>query len=227
MLNAQNSYDVKTYGSDGEAVVIIDDFIKDFNAIRKIGQTSQYQSNGGFYPGIQAVANGYYLQERGPLLLEILRDVFDYSKGIQVESCTYSLVSKAAKDLHQLQRIPHYDDQNPKLFALLHYVQGPEDAGTAFYRHKRTGFEHITPMRAQDYQTALEVDIQEYGEPPAEYIKGETTAFELMLKVKAKPNRAILYRGRTLHSGIIPKSLTLTTDPKIARMTINTFLWAA
>lgn len=226
MTNSQIRYDVKTYGDEGENVVVIDNFSDDFDDILKIGQTGTYVSKGGFYPGVQLAANGRYLAPRGDMLLDIMYDVFKYPKGIRFESCAFSLVSTPAETLHPMQRIPHFDDQNEKLFALLHYMQGPEEAGTAFYRHKSTGFETVTPERVQAYESALDADMKKLGGPDAGYICGDTPAFELLLKIDARPNRVILYRGRTLHSGIIPANMPLTTDPLKARMTLNTFLWA-
>ncbi len=227
MQNLKPSYDVKTYGTQSEKVVVIDNFIEDFEAIRQMGRSAQFTSQGGFYPGVQAAGNMNYIAPSSQILLDIIQNVFDFRQGLRVESCAYALVSQPADTLHPLQRIPHYDAQEGELFALLHYIQGPENAGTAFYRHKRTGFETVTPNRADSYQKALEADFKEYGHPQNAYIDGHTDAFEMMLSIKARPNRAIFYRGRTLHSGIIPKDMLLSEDPQKGRMTLNSFLWAA
>jgi len=227
MTNTQLQYDVKAYGDEGEHVVIIDDFTEDFTTLKQTGQSCNYTYSGGFYPGVQAGGDGHYIAPRGQLIFDIMKDVFGYSNGYGVESCAFSLVAKPADQLHPLQRIPHFDSQDPKLFALLHYIQGPETAGTAFYRHRRTGYETVDTSRAQTYQTALETDMQEYGLPEPGYIYGDTPPFERLLSIEARPNRAILYRGHTLHSGLIPKDMPLTTNPFAARMTLNTFIWAA
>ena len=226
MTKSKLAYDVKTYGNEGESVVIIDNFSDDYDALLQTGQTCRYTPKSKFYPGVQSQANGHYLAPRGEMLLGIMREVFNNPNGMNLESCVYSLVSKPTEALNPMQRIPHFDSQDNKLFALLHYMQGPIDSGTAFYRHKSTGFETITPERAQAYQTALDADMEKSGGPEQGYICGDTPAFELLLKIDAQPNRAILYRGNTLHSGIIPKTMPLTTDPLKARMTLNAFIWA-
>lgn len=220
------TYDVETYGKEGEHVVVMDNFTENFDALLRAGQSCNYSFNGGFYPGVQAAANINYLASNQAIILKALREVFNYSSGVRGESCAFSLVSKPVHTLHPMQRMPHFDSQDGKLFALLHYIQGPKTAGTAFYRHRRTGFETITADRVKDYDKAIEDDIAEYGAPKSEYIHGDTPGFELLLNIEARPNRAILYRGRTLHSGIIPKDLPLTTNTQRARMTLNTFLWA-
>lgn len=227
MMAPPPEYKVVTYGNDAESIIIMDDFTETFTALHDAARSCQYTFNGGFYPGIQAAGNMNYIAPRSDLLFKALKDVFGYSGGFRVESCAFSMVAKPAETLHAMQRIPHHDAQDDKLFALLHYVQGPQNSGTAFYRHRRTGFETITPARAQEYDKALAADLHEFGPPKAGYIDGNTLGYEMLLNIDAKPNRAILYRGRTLHSGIIPKSLPLTPDPMRGRITLNTFIWAA
>ena len=44
--------------------------------------------------------------------------------------------------------------------------------------------------------------------------------------VEARPDRLVLYRGRLLHSGVIPEGASLSSDPAEGRLTINMFLSA-
>ena len=46
-------------------------------------------------------------------------------------------------------------------------------------------------------------------------------------EVEARPDRLVLYRGRLLHSGVIPAPQALSDDPKTGRLTINMFLRGA
>lgn len=43
-------------------------------------------------------------------------------------------------------------------------------------------------------------------------------------EIAAVPDRLILYRGRLLHSGVIPQRDKLSSDPAAVRLTINLFL---
>ena len=43
-------------------------------------------------------------------------------------------------------------------------------------------------------------------------------------EIEARPDRMVIYRGRTLHSGIIHSDLPLVADPKRGRLTVNTFV---
>ena len=109
----------------------------------------------------------------------------------------------------------------------MHYLGGPETGGTAFYRHKRTGFETIRPEREAAYAMALDEDAREFGPPPMAYPDGSTPGFEQIGAVEARVDRLALYRGRQLHSGIIPDAGALSDDPKAGRLTVNMFLYGS
>ncbi len=82
----------------------------------------------------------------------------------------------------------------------------------------------MTVNRAPRYREALAADEKEFGPPEPGYIYGDTSRFEMIADIPAKPDRLIIYRGRTLHSGVIPNDLKLTNDPLNGRVTLNTFL---
>ena len=136
----------------------------------------------------------------------------------------YSLVTRGAADLSPPQRIPHHDHTAPNVLAAMHYLLGPESGGTAFYRHRRTGFETITPERKARYEAALREDEREFGPMPQGYYYGDSDRYELIGEVEARPDRFAIYRGRLLHSGIIPAPEKLSSDPGSGRLTINLFL---
>jgi hypothetical protein len=143
---------------------------------------------------------------------------------VRLDASTSSLVTLAEDGLSPLQRIPHYDHASGEVIAVMHYLQRPEAGGTAFYRHRRTGFETVTPARENIYNAALAQDERAHGMPPRYYCYGDSAWFELIDEVEAKPDRLVLYRGRQLHSGIIPDPAKLSSDPNKGRLTINMFL---
>ena len=61
--------------------------------------------------------------------------------------------------------------------AVLHYLFDTPHGGTSFYRHRSTGFESITPERAEDYAARLRQEL-EASPPPAAYTTGDTELFE-------------------------------------------------
>jgi hypothetical protein len=119
------------------------------------------------------------------------------------------------------QRLPHIDTTQPSQLAILHYLCGPEHGGTAFYRHRATGFEAIDPNRGPAYFTALRGEIA--GEDgPDGYIVGSGDLFEQTAAVTPVFNRVIVYASNLLHAGVLP-ARPLSLDPRLGRLTANTF----
>ncbi len=217
------AHTIKRFGQELEPVIIIDGFCRALDRLVAHGQGAQYMPVAG-YPGVRAPADVNYLSPYSEALADILYDNFGFAVGFRAESCSYSIVSTAPEHLHVSQRIPHYDDTGADLLAFLHYTGAPDTGGTAFYRHRRTGFEAITPDRVGLYRQALQADDAAFGPPPAHYCYGDSPRYEMIGEVEARPNRMVIYRGRTLHSGVIPEELPLVADPCRGRLTINTFV---
>ncbi|KLE32283.1 DUF6445 family protein [Aurantiacibacter gangjinensis] len=215
---------VHQFGTEREPVVQIDEFSGMVDELLKAGRQAQYQEGGAAYPGIRSWIEPTYLERRRELMMQAMVHVFGFQQGVSCEASTFSLVTKAPEDLSPIQRIPHYDHSEGQLIAVMHYLLGPETGGTAFYRHKRTGFETITPEREAAYDAGLQADEATYGIPPAAYFHGDDERYELIGEIEARPDRLILYRGRLLHSGVIPDPAALTGDPASGRLTINMFL---
>lgn len=218
------SITVHQFGAEREPVVQIDGFSGQVDALLAKGRAAAYGPAGAYYPGLRAPAKPDYLAARNPMLAEIMRRAFGFGRSLNCEAAAFSLVTLAPDDLSPSQRIPHYDDTGPGVIAVMHYLLGPESGGTAFYRHRRTGFETVTPERTRAYHAALVRDDLEYGAPPAGYLYGEGDRYEMIGEVEAAPDRLILYRGRLLHSSVIPDPATLSSDPAKGRLTINMFL---
>ena len=218
---------VHQMGREGEPLVVIDGFSGMVGDLLEAAYGAQYQHAGAAYPGIRSWADPSYLDQRRDLMMQIMQQVFGFKQGIRLDASTFSLVTLGEHELSPLQRIPHYDHAGGEVIAVMHYLLGPETGGTAFYRHRRTGFETITPAREAAYNAALAQDERAHGMPPARFCHGDTDWFEMIDEVEAQPDRLVLYRGRQLHSGVIPDPSALSSDPKIGRLTINMFLIGA
>lgn len=216
-------YDIVRHGNEQQPVVIIEDFSSQFAAIVDAANHASYAKAGAAYPGIRANLNAQYLSERSPILSEVVQNIFGFTRGIKCESCDYSIVTTLPQDLNPPQRIPHYDSAQNNILAFMHYVHDSNRGGTAFYRHRATGYESITPQREAEYQQALSNEGAGTDMPMA-YINGSNDRFEMIGEIESKPNRFILYRGQTLHSGCIAKDAVFSSDPAIGRLTINGFL---
>ena len=214
-------------GREGEPLVVIDRFSGMVESLFEAGYGATYQHAGAAYPGIRSWADPSYLDRRRDLMMQIMQRVFGFTRGARLDASTFSLVTLGEHELAPLQRIPHYDHASGEVIAVMHYLQGPESGGTAFYRHRRTGFETVTPQREPAYNRALAEDERAYGMPPARFCHGDTAWFEQIDEVEAQPDRLVLYRGRQLHSGVIPDPQALSADPRRGRLTINMFLIGA
>jgi hypothetical protein len=215
---------VRRMGREGEPLVVIDGFSGDVEGLLAAGRAAQYQHAGASYPGIRSWADPSYLDRRRPLMFQIMQQIFGFGRGVRMDASTFSLVTLAEADLAPRQCLPHYDHAGGEVVAVMHYLLGPESGGTAFYRHRRTGFETVTPPRERVYNAALTEDEREYGMPPPRYFHGDSDWFEMIDEVEARPDRLVLYRGRQLHSGVIPDPAMLSSDPGLGRLTINMFL---
>ncbi|MEY4270175.1 MAG: hypothetical protein RLZZ58_1391 [Pseudomonadota bacterium] len=215
---------VRRMGREGEPLVVIDGFSGIAGDLLAAGQAATYQHAGASYPGIRSWADPSYLDRRRDLMMQIMHRVFGFTRGVQLESSTFSIVTLREVELGPQQRIPHYDHAGGEVIAVMHYLLGPESGGTAFYRHRRTGFETVTPDREDAYNAALAMDERAHGMPPPRFHYGDSDWFEMIDEVEAAPDRLILYRGRQLHSGVIPDPAALSPDPRTGRLTINMFL---
>jgi len=66
--------------------------------------------------------------------------------------------------------------------------------------------------------------VAEQGIPPPGYVNGSTALFEQIAAYDAVFNRALVYRGTSLHSGSLPPDFVPDANPRTGRLTVNTFL---
>lgn len=208
-------------GEEKQPLLILDNFAADPDALVADAATKTYETGGRFYPGIRAVADYSYLNERGALIEKIFREIFHCPHGIEVTESNYSLVTTPENELLPIQCLPHFDGFNPQNFAILHYLCGSEYGGTAFYRHKATGFETISLPRFETYEAALQKEAKKDGIPQG-YFRG-FKRFEKIYEVEPRFNRLVIYRGILLHSGAMPERLVLSDYPIEGRLTANIF----
>ena len=204
-------------------VAVIDGFIDNVDELVALAGRTTFAPGGAAYPGIRASLPPTVLADRRDLVIDVLDDVFGFDGRIGPPAIAFSLVTCPEAELAPRQRIPHYDRADIRLVAGMLYLLGPQAGGTAFYRHRRTGFERISRERKAEFEAALEAENAELGPPTPRYYYGDTERFELIGEVGSKPGRLTLYPGRLLHSGVIPSPRQLSADPAQGRLTINMF----
>ena len=215
-------------GTERSPLLILDDFFPYPEQLLQqaeegapfAAQTSDY------YPGLRKPASADYsafVQAQLPMLLQ---DYFSLAGDAQprISLCAFSLTTTAQHQLHPMQCVPHVDAQDERQFALVHYLCGSEFGGTGFYRHRASGFERITHARLGQYFPQLQQQLRTQGRSLAGYMRGSNDLFEQIGAVEARFNRAILYPGNLLHSGLINTSQGLPRDPRRGRLTLNSFI---
>lgn len=214
--------EVIRHGDEQQPVVVIDGFAEASRFVED-AEFLAFRPIGPHYPGVRAVVSAPMMREPLTMLAPVAAEVFGV-QALSVVDSFYSLVTTPAAALAPIQRLPHFDEVSPQRLALLHFLSRDETSGTAFYRHRATGFESIDAARLPAYRAALDADLARHGVPEPGYIGGSTAVFEQLAVHAGSFNRAILYRSNTLHCAHIPSSMTLSSDPAEGRLTVNTFL---
>ena len=209
-------------GSERNPIVVIDDFA-DAHRFRDDAAFLAFAPVGSHYPGIRAAVAPRMLAPLLDQLAPFVAEVFGAGE-LQVVDAFYSLVTTPPAALAPIQRLPHFDEVSPNRLALLHFLSPDESSGTAFYRHRTTGYEAIDAARLPPYRAALDADLRRHGMPDPGYIAGDTPIFEQVAVHQGRFNRALLYRSNTLHCAHIPGDVPLLADPLAGRLTANTFL---
>jgi hypothetical protein len=215
-------------GNEASAVVVIDDVWPDPQELVEIAAgRSDYSARSLYYPGVRSSAPPEYAHAITRQLDDLIRSTFGLHGGLSVTDSTFSLVVTPPDRLVAFQRVPHFDSTDPNRIALLHYLCGPEHGGTSFYRHRASGTEVITEENRERYIRTVNAEVKVHGIPPARFIDEDTPLFERIAKYECAFNRALIYRGRSLHSVSTPATFVPNPDPRTGRLTVNTFLLAA
>ncbi|KQM98182.1 MULTISPECIES: DUF6445 family protein [unclassified Sphingomonas] len=208
-------------GTEREPLLLIDGALLDPQRLVEIAAAGSFApayGPAGGYPGIRAPMPSAYADTVVRALDPLLRDAFALGDvRLGRAECSFSIVTRPAADLVPTQRAPHVDTVDPLQFAILHYLCDPAHGGTAFYRHRATGYETLTADRLPQYEAVRAGE----ADPPG-YIDGTTPAFEQTAIVAGRWNRLVVYRSRVLHSGQVHGALD--PDPRRGRLTANIFL---
>jgi hypothetical protein len=209
-------------GREAEPLVIIDGFAEDPDGLRKAAADAAFGSASEHYPGLRAALPERYLTDQLPRIARALGRDFGSCRRIHVVDAQFSIVTVTPDALEIRQRLPHVDAYARDRIALIHYLSPTNRDGTAFFRHRGTGFETVDETRAPDFFERLGREVA--AMPPHGYIADDTALFERTALVDAAYNRALLYRSYVLHSGAIARDAVLSADPAAGRLTITAFL---
>lgn len=227
-LNPQPHVAILRVGDEQEPVLVLDGVMRrpqalvDYAAAEVLFEPSARYNSG--YPGLLGPAPLRYVADLVAGLRPRIEAAFGLTGVAPAQAqCNYSLVTLRPEELSVEQRLPHVDRADPLQFAILHYLCDAAFGGTAFYRHRSTGFESLTPERMVIHDAALARELSK-APPPAAYATGDTLLYLQTGEVEARFDRVIVYRSRLLHSGQIRPGDRLDADPRKGRLTANIFL---
>jgi hypothetical protein len=212
--------------------VVIDDFSGRANEIIELAEALAPFPviDGNYYPGVRRIitpddgdANAY-VEQSCKDAAQFIAGAYDVD-GFDLLEASFSMVTMRPSELRPPQRAPHFDSTDPKYLALLHYLRVPPDSGTAFYRQRSTAIERVTEDNVDAFVRAAQAEAAMLSAESG-YIQGSDDHFEQLGVIEALPDRLIIYPGSLLHSGIIPRHMNFSADPREGRLTANLFVRA-
>lgn len=215
----------RVLGNEGAVLLVIDNLVADPERLVHRATRRPFDIRSKNFPGVRARAPAMY--ER--FLESVLKPLLPEHFGIQstrfgFPMCHYSLVATPPEQLRFLQRVPHIDSVDDNGLATVHYLFHGDWGGTAFYRHRGTGFERVDGARRETYFRRLEAESHGDDASAPGYINGSTTLFEQVAGVDAVFNRMLVYRRNSLHSACIDDGHVPPPEPLRGRLSINTFI---
>ena len=214
---------IEKIGAEAQPLVILDDFAPDPDGLRSFAQTGDFTPALNHFPGVRAALPADYLATQLPIIAAAAAEAFGRTGPITVVDASFSIVSTPAGELTIPQRLPHIDAFTEDRIALVHYLSPAGGDGTAFFRHRSTGFETVDDARRDLFFRHLDIELRHRGVPTPEYVLGDTPLFECIRSEPARYNRALLYRSWNLHSGAISPDNVLSADPGAGRLTVTGF----
>jgi len=187
------------------------------------------EDDGNLYPGVRARVPAEFSRPFHAWLTRTLRRAGVLEEGCQIheDASFFSIVDKSRVNLLPLQRIPHYDSTDPRVFAAVIYLFDRANSGTSFYRHRATGYERIGVDNEGNYKIALNRNIKKAGPPAREYMNGSNDSFERTYSVDSAFNTIVIYSGNVLHAADIDGRLFNGNDISRWRLTVSSLLKSA
>jgi hypothetical protein len=212
-------------GREQAPLLVFDDFVASPDSLVDLAAGKIFTDVASYYPGVRAKVPLTYQQFVIDTLRPSVAQHFGLNAiGLRFSACYFSLVTTPTSQLTYLQRIPHVDSLSSNELAFVHYLFRADHGGTAFFRHRATGFESVDAARKAPYWQQVEGEQSGPDSPPAAYILGDTALYEETARQEGVFNRLLLYRRNSLHSAALPAHFVPDSDPRRGRLSVNGFL---
>jgi hypothetical protein len=209
------------------AVTVADNVLLHPQQLAEFGRGLKFvEDDSNLYPGIRARVPAEFSRPFHAWLTRTLHctGVLEESCYIHDDASFFSIVNKSRATLLPLQRIPHYDSTDPRVFAAVIYLFDRANSGTSFYRHRTTGYEKIGVDNKDNFKIALNRNMKSFGPPAREYTNGSNALFERTHSVDSAFNRIVIYSGNVLHAADIDGSLFNGNDNGQWRLTVSSLI---
>lgn len=227
LINPAAAVEVVRQGREGQPVIVVDNMLIEPDLWRQVAARARFAAIRPYHPGVSVAVPARLADQLRDELAPLIGPTFELDPVPPASGCFLSLVTTPPQALAPIQRLPHVDGLERERIAILVYLGGTEQGGTAFFRQRATGFETVDIERRAEFEAALDSGIAEHGPPAAGYMSGDTALYERIAGYDARPNRGLIYRGHALHSAAIVPGAELSADAAAARLTLNAFLGPA
>lgn len=219
-------YEYLKVGNDQQELVRVDNYMQGADVLLEDAiSRNNFAVADSFYPGIRMNITDAYIIQLVCNFHTVIQEFFKLDlRRIKKAVSKYSIVTQSPEDLTLMQRIPHYDAPTRNSLAVIHYLSDAPNSGTSLYRHRETGYEYIDQARSEKYSNSLQQQFDEPSKHPSGYIYESTQVFEEIASHKAVYNRLLMYRGSSLHSGIIKPDYNFDPSPESGRLTVTSFI---
>ncbi|EAS48116.1 hypothetical protein GB2207_09906 [marine gamma proteobacterium HTCC2207] len=219
-------YECVKFGADQQELVRVDSYIQGADALKQDAiRRNSFAVADSFYPGVRMAISDAYIVGLVRNFQGLIRDFFNLDlRKIKSAASKYSIVTSKPEDLKLMQRMPHFDAPSRDSLAVIHYLCDAADSGTAFYHHGETGYDYIDRSRLGNYEASIVNRLQDPARQPSGYICGSTKDYSQITSYGAAYNRLLMYRGSSLHSGIIGPNYNFDPSPETGRLTVTSFI---
>jgi len=224
-LNPDARMELRRIGREGHPLLIIDDVLTDPEALIAEAKAAPFaQPPHTRYPGLNAPLPRFYAEGLMQALNVPLARGFGLPANLpKTLFGFFALATQAPEELEPVQKVPHHDSPDPFRIAMVHYLCRDMGGGTAFFRHKATGFEGVDGRRREAYVRHASAELEAVGDTLTRHVTHETPNYEMIDFAELKFNRLVVYRSHVLHSGLL-EGAHLSDDPATGRLTANSFI---
>lgn len=219
-------YEYLKVGNDQQELVRVDNYMQGADALLEDAiSRNNFAVADSFYPGLRMDITDAYIIQLVRNLQHVIQDFFKLDlRKIKKAVSKYSIVTFSPENLKLMQRIPHFDAPTRNSLAVIHYLSDAPNSGTSLYRHRKTGFEYIDQLRIENYTQNLQQQFDDPSKHPSGYIHESNETYEEIASHNAVYNRLLMYRGSSLHSGIIKPDYNFDPSPETGRLTVTSFI---